>query len=435
MLVQLLGVFAEFERATIIDRVVNGMERKAARGGWPGGPLPYGLALDEDKRLAVQQPQFSLIERVFHRYAEGGVGAIAIATELNEDGHRTRNGRLWSAKAVLDILRNRTYLGEVYFRGTWHPSAEEPFIDRAVFDKVQAILGERGEGYAQRFTTRRPPYLLTGLIRCGRCQRNFVGVSGTGKRHRYRYYRCWTRHRYGVGACSAEPLRADEMEDAVMRGLLDVYAKPHAVREALAGNAAHGVEAAKRAEQEAAAIDAELRRVEGAIERYMHAFESGRLSEDMFAARIDELAKQAAGLRARRAEAADAVGQSSQAARVPTVAELKTLRGKLSSLIESAPDDVRKLVAQAFVHELVVEHRQRILSTFRALGELPDPRNGAGTDAGPGTGGVRTMTPQVEVAGIEPASFGLSTGLLRAQPVEGSRASHRHRHRCEAPVN
>ena len=30
LMVQLLGVFAEFERATIIDRVVVGMERKAA---------------------------------------------------------------------------------------------------------------------------------------------------------------------------------------------------------------------------------------------------------------------------------------------------------------------------------------------------------------------------------------------------------------------
>ena len=40
MLIQLLGVFAEFERATIIDRVVAGMERKAARGGWPTSTSP-----------------------------------------------------------------------------------------------------------------------------------------------------------------------------------------------------------------------------------------------------------------------------------------------------------------------------------------------------------------------------------------------------------
>ncbi len=37
----MLGVFAEFERETIIDRVINGMERKAAKGLWTGGaPAP-----------------------------------------------------------------------------------------------------------------------------------------------------------------------------------------------------------------------------------------------------------------------------------------------------------------------------------------------------------------------------------------------------------
>ena len=34
MMVQMLGVFAEFERATIIDRVIAGMERKGAQGDW-----------------------------------------------------------------------------------------------------------------------------------------------------------------------------------------------------------------------------------------------------------------------------------------------------------------------------------------------------------------------------------------------------------------
>ena len=37
MMVQMLGVFAEFERATIIDRVIVGMEHKAAHGAWMSG--------------------------------------------------------------------------------------------------------------------------------------------------------------------------------------------------------------------------------------------------------------------------------------------------------------------------------------------------------------------------------------------------------------
>jgi hypothetical protein len=42
MLVQMLGVFAEFEREVIIDRVIAGMERKATMGLWNGGPVPIG---------------------------------------------------------------------------------------------------------------------------------------------------------------------------------------------------------------------------------------------------------------------------------------------------------------------------------------------------------------------------------------------------------
>jgi hypothetical protein len=49
MLVQMLGVFAEFERETIIDRVINGMERKAAKGA-PAVPVRPANGV-----LAVQQ--------------------------------------------------------------------------------------------------------------------------------------------------------------------------------------------------------------------------------------------------------------------------------------------------------------------------------------------------------------------------------------------
>lgn len=236
MLVQLLGVFAEFKRATIIDRVINGMERKAARGGWPGGTLPHGLALDDDKRLVTLPDEFALIERVFARYATGTVGTATIANELNDDGHRTRTGRRWTRQVLLDMLRNRTYLGEVYFRGTWHRSAAFPFIDASTFDRVQAILDERGEGYARRFVARHPEYLLTGLINCGKCARNYVGVSANSRTRRYRYYMCWTRNRYGAEACDADQVRADELEQAVMDALVDIYADPDALRDASAAS-------------------------------------------------------------------------------------------------------------------------------------------------------------------------------------------------------
>ena len=46
MLVQMLGMFAQFERDTIIDLVIAGMERKAAAGKWKGGRRPFGYQVD-----------------------------------------------------------------------------------------------------------------------------------------------------------------------------------------------------------------------------------------------------------------------------------------------------------------------------------------------------------------------------------------------------
>jgi DNA invertase Pin-like site-specific DNA recombinase len=47
---QLLGIFAEFERNLLIDRVTAGFERKASRGEWLSGPRRRGRRVCLDER-------------------------------------------------------------------------------------------------------------------------------------------------------------------------------------------------------------------------------------------------------------------------------------------------------------------------------------------------------------------------------------------------
>ena len=130
MMVQMLGVFAEFERATIIDRVVAGMERKAARGGWNGGSVPWGYRFNRDTGfLEVHADGAPLVSVMFDLYLNNWLGAANIANWLNEQGHRTRGGKPWSFKLVLTVLRNRAYLGEVFFRDRWHPAPHPRLIN------------------------------------------------------------------------------------------------------------------------------------------------------------------------------------------------------------------------------------------------------------------------------------------------------------------
>jgi site-specific DNA recombinase len=85
MMVQMLGVFAEFGRATIVERTIAGMERKAARGEWTGGTVPFGYRLDAERRFLLADPvEAPIVAEVFARYAERLEGSAALASWLTD---------------------------------------------------------------------------------------------------------------------------------------------------------------------------------------------------------------------------------------------------------------------------------------------------------------------------------------------------------------
>src|ERR687884_161646 len=131
------------------------------------------------------------------------MGARAIANWLNEHGHRTKAGRPWGHMAVLTVLRNRAYLGEVFFRGTYHRAPHPALVDQEVFNAVQELLVARGEDHSKR-AANSSDYLLSGLVVCAGCGKHFVGNVARGNRYRYRYYTCFSRQRYGPPTCSAK---------------------------------------------------------------------------------------------------------------------------------------------------------------------------------------------------------------------------------------
>jgi recombinase-like zinc beta ribbon protein/recombinase len=119
------------------------------------------------------------------------------------------------------VLRNRVYIGEIYYRGNWYPAPHEPLIPKELFDKAQAILTERREDRSKR-AANPAEYLLTGRVRCGRCGQAYVGTAAHGRNDRYTYYTCFTRARYGTKHCANDRLPAERLEQAVTRRLWQV---------------------------------------------------------------------------------------------------------------------------------------------------------------------------------------------------------------------
>ena len=118
MMIQMLGVFAEFEREMIVERTKMGLAKKASKGEWTGGKPPYGYSYDIDRKLLVPEGKEAiLIRQIFDRYANRKWGSARISKWLNERARTTRRGYLWTPKTVLDVLRNPTYAGKLPFNG------------------------------------------------------------------------------------------------------------------------------------------------------------------------------------------------------------------------------------------------------------------------------------------------------------------------------
>jgi hypothetical protein len=146
MMMQMLGVFAEFEREMIIERTRMGLARKAARGKWTGGTAPFGYRYDAEAQVLLPVPALAaVVQRIFLLYVDRRLGSAAISGLLNDAGQLTSRGHRWTPNRVLGVLRNPTYIGQLPFNGERHQASHDPIIDRQLFERAQQLLAERSE--------------------------------------------------------------------------------------------------------------------------------------------------------------------------------------------------------------------------------------------------------------------------------------------------
>ncbi|MFD2417740.1 recombinase family protein [Amycolatopsis pigmentata] len=407
MLVQMLGMFAQFERDTIIDRVIAGMERKHAKGKWKGGKRPYGYQVHPTTHtLTVDEHEAVIVRLIFSLYTRQRLGTRAIATILNERGHRTTTGGRWSGHQVIRALNNRTYLGELTFRDNTITDTHPPIIDLTTWEQAQAILDTRGESQAHRATSG-SDYILTGRLRCPKCGKPMIGTRATGRNKTYRYYTCWNRARYDATTCNAKRLNADAVDTAILNALATFYRTQHAlIHEVIAHEQKqhHAANADRHTEIEA--IDVEISKTGHAIDRYLTAFEHGTLDDHLLAERLSDLRAKTQQLQTRRDELAAALDTEPAA---PEPAALTAVADHIGEIIATGTHNQIKALVEALVAKVTITGPDRLIPVFR----IPQPRaddEGAITAQPAATTpdtAVRTMTKSVGRPGLEPGTHGV----------------------------
>lgn len=300
MMLQMLGVFAEFEHATIVERTKVGMEKKAKGGRFVGGNVPFGYRLDPEKGLIVHEEEALIVRKLFRMYAIGKIGSPAICKEFNEAGLRNRNGKKWGRRVALYMIKNPVYIGKIRWREILYDGTHDPLVSEELFRSAQEVLEERNEDLKGRQFRHGEDRLLTGVIKCAKCGSNMFGGGGSKNGVTVPYYVC--SKRFNDQACDQDYVRTDLLDGAIIHDIKAMFRDEQFM--ARVWEEANKRLAAERPniEKEIEGNIAEAAKVQAATDRYFKAFEAGKLSPDICNEKVQDLRTRLEELEAQRQE-------------------------------------------------------------------------------------------------------------------------------------
>jgi len=178
----------------------KGMQEKAEEGEFPAY-APLGYLHDTTRKTIQTDPERApIIRQMFEQYATGKYSIRRLEVQAARQGLTTRKGHRVARSSVADILKNPFYTGAFLWNGKRYPGKHPPLIDKALFDRVQAVAAQRND---TRATARRFTY--TGLLKCARCG---CAITAEIKKDCYIYYHCT----FDKGSCGGLYVRQEELE-------------------------------------------------------------------------------------------------------------------------------------------------------------------------------------------------------------------------------
>jgi len=267
-------IFAAFA-AKESGRKSERLKRKArqnAEQGKPGGGAnrPFGYEAD---KITINPAEAQIVREMTDRYI-GGESARSIATDLEDRGVPTSSGAPWRSTTVRGILHGariaglRSHHGEVVGPAMW-----EGIITPA--EREQILAAAATKAASGRRAPRR--YLLTGLLRCGKCG----GKLFSSARGNERRYVCMSGadHR----GCGGITVTAPPVEEWLTAAVLYRLDTPE-MEAVLTG---HQAEDARHAE-----LAAERDRLQGRMKELGEMFAAGEISRMEWKAARDPLEHQ-----------------------------------------------------------------------------------------------------------------------------------------------
>jgi site-specific DNA recombinase len=227
LMTNIVAAASEFQQDITRERMADMRAALKRQGKRVAGRVPFGYQPDPDTKKLIVDPEPAIIVRDFFELASKGARPNELANLANLSDWKDQNGESgkWTARRILKLLQNSTYVGKIHGTRSPLPGEHEAIVGVTVFDAVQQAIAARrtrAEKSGKR-TRRKNPHEanLLGLLVCGQCDRPMTtSVSHRGT-IRYISYRCRS-NAGGRPPCPGVGIGQYSLERYVCKVLADV---------------------------------------------------------------------------------------------------------------------------------------------------------------------------------------------------------------------
>ena len=230
MFLKIIGIFAEFERENIIERITLACEKKVKEGYTLGNfttSYGYDKAIGE-KVQTINEAEAKIVREIYAMYVEGNMSLHAIAQNLNQRNIKSKLGGTWTHSTVRQIFMNPNYIGKVRY-GVDDPNRyfeaegkHEAIISEELYYEAQSRMGK----IKKKSYTKRPKddHYYSGTLYCGECGAKLMThgeykTSASGEKIVNAGYRCPNKTR---GLCDSSRFSHRRVEAAFQEYMRDI---------------------------------------------------------------------------------------------------------------------------------------------------------------------------------------------------------------------
>jgi len=222
MFIKIIGIFAEFERENLIERVKIGFERKSKEGyTLCSRTASYGYIRRKGQKIQeIVLEEAIIVKEIFQKFVNENYSMTEIAKFLNAKGIPTKENCKWSSKTIKVILTNTNYIGKVRhlindkINYTDNDGIHKPIIDEDIYYQAQEKIN-----LMKKITRTKHPksdVYFTGIAECVECGTKLTPKRSYKKKNDtviacYPMYRCLDSVK---GLCNAPTCSHIKLENA-----------------------------------------------------------------------------------------------------------------------------------------------------------------------------------------------------------------------------